>query len=62
MQINEYKSIEKYNYSYHVGIKCTPIEAVDDKSGDLMIENIQKVGMQLDLGNGTGSSLLKAKR
>jgi hypothetical protein len=34
-----YESIEKYTYSYHVGIKCTPIKDLDAKMGVFMIEN-----------------------
>lgn len=34
-----YETIEKYNYSYHVGIKCNPMEAVEDKTGVVMIDN-----------------------
>ena len=32
-------SIERYNRSYHTGIKRTPIEALEDKTGHVMIEN-----------------------
>ena len=31
--------IEKYNTSNYIGIGCTPLEAVNDKSGKLIIEN-----------------------
>ena len=31
--------IEKYNISNYIGIGCTPLEAVNDKSGKLIIEN-----------------------
>lgn len=33
------KSIEIYNKSYHSGLKCTPIEAVQDETGKVMLEN-----------------------
>ncbi|WUR02941.1 integrase catalytic domain-containing protein [Vairimorpha necatrix] len=32
-------SIEKYNMSYYTALKCTPIEATEDKTGHVMIEN-----------------------
>lgn len=38
-----YEAIEKYNYSYHVGIKCTPIEAVENNTGLVMIKNSPEV-------------------
>ena len=33
------KSIEIYNRSFHTGIGCTPLEAVKDSSGQVMIAN-----------------------
>ncbi len=33
------ESIEKYNNSYHCGIRCTPLEALGDETGHVMIEN-----------------------
>ena len=34
-----YEAIEKYNLSFHAGLKCILVEAVDDKTGTVMIEN-----------------------
>lgn len=34
-----YEAIETYNLSFHVGIDCTPIEAVKDETGKVMLEN-----------------------
>ena len=31
--------LENYNTSNYIGIGCTPLEAVNDKSGKLIIEN-----------------------
>nr|AHW68394.1 hypothetical protein NP_09H07 [Nosema pernyi] len=33
------EAVEIYNSSFHAGVKCTPIEAAEDKSGTVMIEN-----------------------
>ena len=33
------EAIEKYNNSFHVGINCTPIEATNDTTGMVMMEN-----------------------
>lgn len=34
-----YEAIETYNLSFHVGLGCTPIEAVNDDTGKVMLEN-----------------------
>lgn len=43
------KIVETYNGTYHIGLKCSPNEAVEGNRYDVCIENSGEASLQNDL-------------